>query len=294
MTIVCATDRLPKSEPAIERAGILADQLNTDITLLHVVSSRTAVPALEETLLTAQAQMKARARPPVWRSPRMPSIAVRAGNPARLILETMTLSRARLLVLGPHRERPRRDTLEGTIAEKALAARKCPVLIVQNEARSPYARALLALDLSAASASALRAAELLVLAPQVDAQIVYAQRERNEARFSQCEALQAIRETFDCESADFARYQIRIEPHQPTVAILRTVETFQPDILVMGTRGGGRLHRALLGSVANRVLHDLACDTLIVPEGSVGKVANVTIAGSSPNVATGLTSPSFY
>lgn len=149
MTILCATDRLPKSEAAIERACILADQLSADITLLHVVLPRTAAPALEETLLIAHAKMKARARPPLWRASRMPSIAVRTGNAARLILETMRLSDARLLVLGPHRQRLRRDTLEGTIAEKALAARHCPVLIVQNGARLP-------------SASALRAAELLL------------------------------------------------------------------------------------------------------------------------------------
>ena len=287
MTIVCATDRLPKSEAAIECASLLADQLSMDITLLHVVAPGAAARTLEEALLAAHAQMKARAQPPLWRGVRLPSLAVRTGNPARLILETMEHSRARLLVLGPHRKRPLRDSLEGTIAEKALAARQCPVLIVQSGSQSPYSRALLALDLSAASACALRAAELLVLAPQVDAQIVHArdsayeetlqshgsgsESERDHRTDSESEALQALRETFADESADFARYQVRIEPHQPVVAILRAVDLFQPDILVMGTRGGGRLHRALLGSVANRVLHEVACDILIVPEGSVEK-----------------------
>jgi nucleotide-binding universal stress UspA family protein len=164
MTIVCATDRLPKSEAAIERAGILADQLGSDLTLLHVVAPWGAAGTLEEMLLAAHAAMKARAQPPLWRSSRLPDIAVRTGNPSRLILETMEHSHAQLLVLGRHRKRPLRDALEGTIAEKAIVARQCPVLIVQNEAQSAYARALLALDLSAASASALSAAELFVLA----------------------------------------------------------------------------------------------------------------------------------
>jgi nucleotide-binding universal stress UspA family protein len=88
------------------------------------------------------------------------------------------------------------------------------------------------------------------------------------------EALQAIRNRLEYESEHFARYQIRIEPDHPKVAILREVETFKPDLLVMGTRGGGRLHRALLGSVANHVLHEVDCDILIVPQGSVGKPAN--------------------
>lgn len=294
MRILCATDRLPKSEPAIERAGMLADRLGADLTLLHVVVPGESERALEEELRNAQAQMKSRAQSPLWRGRRLPSVAVRTGNSARLILEAMKDSKARLLVLGPHRQRPLRDALEGTIAEKALAARLCPVLIAQGEARSSYRRVLLALDLSEASAAALRAAEALVLAPQVDAHIVHAYEPpyegmvrlagaSDESRMSYAdgwkhEATRAIRDMLKHESANFARYDIGIEQRHPAGGILHAVEQFQPDLLVMGTRGGGRLHRALLGSVANRVLPEVDCDTLIVPQGSVGKSESRAIA----------------
>jgi hypothetical protein len=42
----------------------------------------------------------------------------------------------------------------------------------------------------------------------------------------------------------------------------------QPDLLVMGTGGDGRIRRALLGSVANRILAFASTDVLIVPDGS--------------------------
>src|SRR5690349_5288206 len=174
MRILCATDLLTKSDAAIERAGILADQLDADLTLLHVVVPGESQQALEHTLQGASSALQSRVRPPRWHAQRAPSVGVHAGNAAKIILDTAAQSHARLLVLGRHRKRPLRDALEGTIAEKAIAARQCPVLIVQNEAQSAYARALLALDLSAASASALSAAELFVLAPEVDAQIVHA------------------------------------------------------------------------------------------------------------------------
>jgi hypothetical protein len=72
------------------------------------------------------------------------------------------------------------------------------------------------------------------------------------------------------ESANFTRYEVDIAGHEPAPAIMRAVERHQPDLVVMGTRGGGRLHRALLGSVANRVLHEITCDALVVPDGSFG------------------------
>jgi nucleotide-binding universal stress UspA family protein len=152
MRILCATDLLAKSETAIERAGLLADQLEADLTLLHVVAPGESERALEQTLQAALAQMKARARQPLWKGQRTPNVAVRTGNPARIVLDTLAQSKPRLLVLGPHRKRPVRDAFEGTIAEKALAARISPLLVVQGEARASYRRVLLALNLSDASA----------------------------------------------------------------------------------------------------------------------------------------------
>ena len=40
----------------------------------------------------------------------------------------------------------------------------------------------------------------------------------------------------------------------PVQTILRAIGKRQPDLLVMGTRGDGRMRRAVLGSVANQLL----------------------------------------
>jgi universal stress protein E len=286
MRILCATDMLPKSDAAVERGGLLADQLGADLTLLHVVEPGESERALEHTLQIAQGHMRSRGRLPLWRAIRAPNIAVRAGNPARVILDTLEHPKARLLILGPHRKRPLRDVLEGTIAEKVLAARKCPLLVVRDQARGPYRRVLLAVDLSGAAASAIRAAESLILTPEVDARIVHAHEPPYQAMPAYAgvdfdtvpryiegwtqHAARSVRDLLRCESASPARYEVVIADRPPVPAILRTVEHHQADLLVMGTRGGGRVHRALIGSVANRVLSGIACDTLIVPHGSVG------------------------
>ena len=286
MKILCATDLLPRSDAAIERAGWLGDQLGAAVTLLHVVAAADSERVLERTLQVAQEQMRSRGRPPLWRSIGVPNVAVLAGNPARLILDTLRQSKPGLLVLGAHRKRPLRDALEGTLAEKVLASRTCPVLFAQRHAQGPYRRVLLALDVSATAAAAIRAAEELVLTPESDARIVHACEAPHPGMIGYAsgdfeavtryvegwtrEAMRSMRGLLQGESANSTRYEVDIAGHEPVPAIMRAVEHHQPDLVVMGTRGGGRLHRALLGSVANRVLHQIACDALVVPDGSFG------------------------
>lgn len=296
MRILCATDLLPKSEAAIERAGLLANQMGAGLELLHVVSPGESQRALEETLQRALERTKSRATPLLWRAHRPADVTVRVGNPARIILDAMAQSKARLLVLGPHRKRPPRDALEGTIAEKALATKNYPVLVVRDETPRPYRRVLLALDMSEASVSAIRAAESLALTPDTHATVVHAHKPPYQGMLNSAdvgtdsvaryvnewkrEASSAVRDLLKYESANFARYDIHIEQPPAAAGILQAIERYSPDLLVMGTRGGGRLRQALVGSVANRVLHDISCDVLIVPEGSFGASRSKLVFGA--------------
>jgi hypothetical protein len=81
------------------------------------------------------------------------------------------------------------------------------------------------------------------------------------------------------ESDDFNRYDILIAQQPAAVGILGAVERYEPDLIVMGTSGAGRLRRALVGSVANRVLHEIKCDALIVPDGSFGAARSKSVLG---------------
>jgi len=77
-----------------------------------------------------------------------------------------------------------------------------------------------------------------------------------------------MRDLLEQESADPSRYELVVTQGNPLPTILRAIEKRQPDLLVMGTRGDGRMRRAVLGSVANQLLKVAPCDILIVPRGA--------------------------
>jgi nucleotide-binding universal stress UspA family protein len=289
MKILCATDLLPKSEAAIDRAGFLADEVKANLSMLHVVEPDNTEHTLEQALHSAMVKMKSRLRPPSWQGRVQPSVIVRAGNPARVIVENLEQEKVDLVVLGLHRRRGLRDTLKGTVASKIVSARKSAVLIVREAPRAGYRTVVIALDPSIPSAGALRAAERLAITPTTDVIVVCAYEAPYEGMLRQGgididtviahgdawkrQARRAVRDFLKSQSADSDRYELMMRESSPVPAILRTVRRVRPDLLVLGTRGYGRARRAVHGSVANQVVQQTMCDALIVPEGSEGPAA---------------------
>jgi nucleotide-binding universal stress UspA family protein len=67
----------------------------------------------------------------------------------------------------------------------------------------------------------------------------------------------------------------RLERGNPAETILRIVRTGEHDLVVMGSHGHSRVHRALLGSVSERVLKASTVPVLLTREGSPAPVAAV-------------------
>jgi len=282
--LLVATDLLPKSEFAIDRAALLADELDAELSLLHVVSPVSSERVLEQSLQMAIARMKSRARSPLWRAKTTPDVVVRTGNPARVILDTIAHEAPDLLIVGPHQRRGVVDALQGTIIEKVVSARSCPVLVVQQSASANYRNVLLALDAAARSRDAVSVAERVVLGAGAQVAAIHACGSPDHAvpqlpgtegagaalhaDCSPATASTAMRDLLEQESADPKRYELVVEHGNPLPVIMRAIESRQPDLVVVGTRGDGRMRRAVLGSVANQILKLAPCDMLIVPQGT--------------------------
>jgi len=306
MRILCATDLLPKSDAAVDRAAMIARGLDADLSLVHVVASSRSEDALERRVQRALTSMT-RFRVPRWQHRAVPNVLLRAGNPASEVVRVLREARAQLVVLGPHRRRRVRDALGGTIAEKVLGARCCPVLIVRREPLTAYRNILLALDLSPASGEVVETAESLIRTTGAASAVIHAfeppysgvfghvQPDMESVGAANCaeryEAKNALQRVLTRRSQEPERYDLILSSAFPAEAVLRAIARKQPDLLVMGTRGHGRVLRGLLGSVTDRVLRSVACDVLIVPRGSLERSAPVIKQGAR-HFATVSLSPS--
>jgi len=281
MKVLCATDLTLKSDAAVDRAGVLATQLDAELVLLHVVAPSAFASVLEQRLQSSMERMKERIRPPQWRHTLAPNTIIRIGGAAEVVSRTAEEIGADLVVLGPH-SREARGALMGTITARLLNERQWPVLIARQRVHGSYRRVLMALDLNPESAAVIRAAETLVLRDETKASVVHSchvpfnalldaagMDQQTIADFPGMVIAQArenIAELLERESGGSIDYSVIVSRSSAAVAIEKVAGRLQPDLIILGTRGHGPVRRALLGSVASRVMESVLTDVLVVPE----------------------------
>lgn len=279
MKLLCATDLLPGSDAAVDRAYQLRDAGSARLTLMHVVAPLAADQGtLEQRLLSASSRLAHRARH-AGHDPGV-ELVVRCGRPATVVCEEAR--HADLAILGPQREDALARALRGTVLERLLTDARRPALVVRRPGREAYSKVLLALDGSAASGQILRLAERLPLAPDAELAVVHAHEPPYEAMMntvgvgslsvaqyasaSMSQAAAMVQAELERHSGDPRRYRVLLVDARPGLAIRQALREVEPDLLVLGTRGHGRFRRALLGSTAHEAMSKAECDVLLVPE----------------------------
>lgn len=74
----------------------------------------------------------------------------------------------------------------------------------------------------------------------------------------------ALKETEALFHAKGINYELEVAWGDPASEIANHAERGQFDVIVMGSRGLGRVTEVLMGSVSQRVLHESKCPVLIV------------------------------
>ncbi len=280
--ILVASDLSERSQGALQRAISLAKQFGWELSVLHVVDDdrpRTLIDA--ELRATEVALRDALSRGAVGELVGEPTVSVVPGDPFRSIVDEANRFEVDLIVMGSHRKRLLGDIFTGTTIERVTRLGGRPVLMVNREGVAPYLKVLAAVDLSEASAHALKTAQGLGLldlerdaaihgfVPLGESMMYYAgvERERvdEHVEVSASQARAAVTKFLSDNGFDRLSNVLLIEKGTPFEAIEAGISQLQPDLLVIGTRGHGGLKRILLGSVADQVLRRVECDVLAVP-----------------------------
>jgi len=222
-----------------------------------------------------------------WRIPGAPPVQVQIevahGRPFVEIVRSARRLATELVVLGRHGAGGVRDLLIGSTAERVVGKCPTPVLIVNQEPRAPYRRPVFTTDLEAVSRRAIRFA-LPWLDPDVDqAPLVHAYTayegfvtlratpaEQRRLRLAfRASSVRQLRQFLATVRTPHLRWQPRLRRGDPREVILAEAAHHHADLVVLGSHSRGRIARALLGSVAHRIVTAASCDVLVVRPASL-------------------------
>lgn len=260
MQIMAATDFSTRASRALRQAGLLAQQKLSDLHVVHVVDDDQPEGLVRLERLEAERLLleQLEAMPELQGIRCHPKVVT--GDTFDGILRTAVQLSADLLVMGAHRKQLLLDVLIGTTLERVIRSSSFPVLVVNNPIPRSYESVVAAVDMSEASASALRigAARGLVRSGTT---ILHAFTAMAKGRML-VDGIDPA--TVDKYITD-ERQTFRRDEGGPIEIISHAVSELRPDLLVMGTRGRSRLLKTLIGSVTDEALRLLDVDILVVP-----------------------------
>ena len=174
MQILAATDFSTRSQRAVRRAGQLAQSEAAELAIIHVVDDDQPQCLVEMEVRESERMLAELIRAvPQLRDVRCHPTVV-TGDPFDAIVRTATAQAADLIVMGAHRKQLLRDIFVGTTIERVIRTGHHPVLMVNNEVNAPYEVALTPVDLSDASANAIRTARTVGLIGEGGLDILHA------------------------------------------------------------------------------------------------------------------------
>lgn len=277
--ILAATDFSASAHLATRRAAQLGLEHQATLEILHVIEDPPQGEEVQtvETLDSAEKKLaEIAAKLPPEEVLRRYQVAT--GKDFVAIIRCARQAQADLIIIGAHGEHTLRDDLFGTTAQKLARKASIPLLVVKQPAQAPYRRILAATDFSEASRRALEVA--FNVAPQAEIDLLHVYGTWGESRLSMAGGGPQDRINYrrQIENSVLTRLQewkeelnlsgrhidMHIRQGHPATVITQMAMEFKSDLVAMGSTGRSGLPSILLGSVAEKVLPVVACDTLVV------------------------------
>jgi nucleotide-binding universal stress UspA family protein len=269
--VVVGQDDDPTATDALTLGKTLAEAIGAPLTLARVV------PEEDDDEAAADGDVR----------------VVRAASPAAGLYALADECSPEAIVVGSHRRGPAGRLLAGSVAERLLQGAPCPVVVPprgHGETGPGELRVVcVGFDGEPESGSALQHAARIAAAAGARLRIVCATRPATPWPT----ATPLLQEIVEEQRAAAERkvgqavasVSRRLEPEGRTpdlepAAALRQESEGDVDLLVLGSRGYGPLHRVLTGSVSAPLMRSAACPVMVVPRSVEFDPAAAGLAGS--------------
>lgn len=277
--ILVAFDLDQGSQRALARGLQLAEQRVASLTCLHVLDERKPERFKEEEERQVLEAMRA-ALPAARRADDDIALRVTEGPVEECLLEAAAQSDAEMIVVGAPRRRALAGLWLGSTVERLLRYGPHPVLIARQASEGPYKRVCLALDESDSSRAAIGEAQRLgLLGSDISLWAVHALRDPGRPlmthagiegdaiaeRSARERAGAAARIDTLLNKAGLSRASGIVREAEPLALVRESVEHFEIELLILGTRGSTGIKRLLLGSTAETLIAGVDCDVLAIP-----------------------------
>lgn len=263
-TLLVATDLSARSDRPLDRAVLLAAQIDATVTVAHVVEG----PGFDREQDEATQSAVRASLPPALADA---VVMIDHGAPPTVLAALANSAKAAAIVTGAGRYNGLSDFFLGTAVDHLVRHAEQPVLVVKRRATGPYRSILLATDYSDGALQAFQTA--LQLFPDATFELVNAYGVPFEARVPSAAIAEAARREAE---DDMAAFVARAAPPRPdavqTLVAKGDVQTVieqrvardAPDLVVVGSHGRSGWVQATLGSEASSLLKRLPSDVLVV------------------------------
>jgi nucleotide-binding universal stress UspA family protein len=158
MRILAATDFSTRSNRALRQAGLLVQPAKAELHIVHVVDDDQPEELIRLEKREAERVLKEQVASMPELSGVQAQLMVITGDAFAGILQAAADMKADLIVMGSHRKQLLLDIFIGTTIERVIRKGSFPILMVNHEAQRRYEKVVVPIDMSDASAHALRVA----------------------------------------------------------------------------------------------------------------------------------------
>jgi nucleotide-binding universal stress UspA family protein len=279
--ILCPIDFFPASETAADYAAGLAANYSAELKLLHVISpivSTYRFPLNPADVIKAAKQTSSRKMKRLQNKATSKGVEtateIRTGNPQQEIRSVVDADKPDLIVMGTHGHHGIERWFLGSVTESLLRHSPVPLLTVSPAAgdnKRRLRRILVTTDFSDGTADTMRYALSLAQENQARIDLLHVVEDIGidiSKRYGD-PYLKNVRKKIESlvpkDAKNWCEVKPLIEAGKPYRVILKVVDREKPDLIVMNIHGKNMLHRALLGSTAERVVRAATCPVMLIP-----------------------------